>query len=132
MSNDAALLVSRLFLAILFLVSGLGMLSGPAGVAGYFGSLGIPAPGLVVWLVIALKVLGSLAVIAGYQTRYAALALGAFSIGAALIGHSNIADQNELTQLMKDFAIAGGFLALAVAGPGALSVDARRKGVAYA
>ena len=46
---------------------------------------------------------------------------------AALIGHNNFADQNEMTQFLKDLAIAGGFLALSVAGPGAYSLDARRR-----
>jgi len=127
MSNDVQLLVSRIFLAVLFLVSGFGILAGgPAGFGGYLGSLGFPAPTLFAWLVVILKIVGALAVIVGFQTRYAAWALALFSVGAALIAHTNIADQNELTQLLKDFAIAGGFLALIVAGPGALSVDARR------
>jgi len=123
--NDFALLVSRILLVVLFLVSGFGMLSGPAGVAGYFGSLGIPVPGLTVWLVIAVKLIGSILVLIGFRTAWGALALAAFSVGAALIAHLNFADQNEMTQLLKDFAIAGGFLALAVAGPGRFSVDGR-------
>ena len=65
-------------------------------------------------------------VIAGFKTRVGALALALFSAAAALLAHLNFADQNEMTQFLKDFAIAGGFIALAVAGPGAYSVDARR------
>lgn len=126
MSKDVQLLVSRIFLVILFFVSGLGMLAGPSGTAGYFGSLGIPLPGLVVWLVIAVKLIGGLCVLLGFKTRYAAWLLAAFCVGAALIGHHNFADQNDLTQFLKDLAITGGFLALAAAGPGALSLDARR------
>jgi putative oxidoreductase len=126
MSNSFVLLVSRLMLVLLFLVSGAGMASMPSGVAGYFSSLGIPASSLVVWLVVALKVVASLAIVFGFKTRYAAYALAAFSVGAALIGHNNFADQNEMTQFLKDLAIAGGFLALSVAGPGGMSLDARR------
>lgn len=126
MNANVTLLVSRILLVTLFLLSGFGMATNPTGVAGYFGSLGMPAPGLMVWLVVALKLVAGLAVLAGWNTRYAAYALAAFSVGAALIGHNNIADQNEMTQLLKDFAIAGGFLALSVAGPGAYALDARR------
>lgn len=32
----------------------------------------------------------------------------------------------QMIMFMKNLAIAGGFLALSVAGPGALSVDAKR------
>lgn len=124
--NNVTLLVARILLVLLFLVSGLGMAAGSAGVAGYFGSLGIPAPGLVVWLVVLLKVVAGLCILVGFKTRYAAYALAAFCIAAPLIGHLNFADQNEMTQFLKDLAIAGGFLALSIAGPGAYALDARR------
>lgn len=126
MSNSFVLLLSRIMLVLLFLVSGAGMASMPGGIAGYFSSLGIPASGLVVWLVVILKIIAGLAIVFGFKTRYAAYALAAFSVGAALIGHNNFADQNEMTQFLKDLAIAGGFLALSVAGPGGMSIDARR------
>ncbi|MBK8455991.1 MAG: DoxX family protein [Phyllobacteriaceae bacterium] len=126
MNTNVTLLVARILLVILFLLSAFGMASSPAGVAGYFGSLGMPMPGVMVWLVVALKLVAGLAVLVGWNTRYASYALAAFSVGAALIGHNNIADQNEMTQLLKDFAIAGGFLALSVAGPGAYALEARR------
>ena len=124
--NDAALLVSRIFLALLFLVSGLGMMAAPGGVAGYMVALGVPMPAVSVWIVIVWKVVAALMVIAGFKTRLGALALALFAAAAALLAHLNFADQNEMTQFLKDFAIAGGFIALAVAGPGAYSVDARR------
>ncbi|MGY6708315.1 MAG: DoxX family protein [Rhizobiaceae bacterium] len=126
MSNNLSLLVARLFLAPLFLVSGLGILADPSGFAGYMGFIGLPFPTLVAWLVIALKVLGGLAILVGFQTRYAAYAIAAFTLGSAFLGHMDFSDQNEMTAFMKNFAIAGGFLALSVAGPGAWSVDARR------
>ena len=132
MTNDVTLLVARVLLALLFVVSGLGMLSAPSGMAGYFASIGIPLAGLVVWLVIALKVLGGLALVAGFQTKWAAYGLAAFSVATAFIGHFDFADQMQSAIFMKNLGLAGGFLALSVAGPGALSVDARRGGLAYA
>ncbi|MFN4273278.1 MAG: DoxX family protein [Aliihoeflea sp.] len=126
MSNNLFLLVARVFLATLFIVSGLGILADPSGFAGYMGFIGLPFPTLVAWLVIALKVLGGLAILVGFQTRYAAYAIAAFTVGSAFLGHMDFSDQMEMTAFMKNFAIAGGFLALSVAGPGAWSVDARR------
>jgi len=126
MSNNLFLLVARVFLATLFIVSGLGILADPSGFAGYMGFIGLPFPTLVAWLVIALKVLGGLAILVGFQTRYAAYAIAAFTVGSAFLGHMDFSDQMEMTAFMKNFAIAGGFLALSVAGPGALSLDARR------
>ena len=126
MSNDLVLLVARIFLVALFLASGIPLIFAPSGFAGFMGSIGLPAPMLVTWIVIAVKVLGGLAVLVGFQPRYAAYALAAFSIGSALLGHTNWADMNEFNNFFKNFAIAGGFLALSVAGPGALSVSGRR------
>jgi len=126
MSNDLVLLVARILLVLVFVVTGLGFLSSPSGIAGYFGSLGIPAAGLVVWLVIALKLIGAAMIIVGYRTAWAAYALAAFCIAAPLIGHMNWADQNEMITFLKDFSIAGGLLLLSVVGPGAYSLDARR------
>lgn len=125
MSNDVVLLVARILLVALFLISGLGMLPAPGGFAGYMGAIGVPAPLLVTWLIIALKVIGGIAIVVGYQTRYAAYAFALFSIVSALIGHLNFADTNEFNNFFKNFAIAGGFLALSVSGPGALSVGRR-------
>ena len=126
MTNDVTLLVSRIFLAILFLVSGLGMLASPGGFAGYMGAIGMPAPMLVTWLVIALKVLGGLALVAGFQTRYVAYAFAAFCVATAFLGHFDFADQNQMTAFLKNIGLAGGFLLLSVTGAGAYAIDARK------
>jgi len=129
MPNDVILLVSRILLALMFLVSGIPMLLAPGGFAGYMGAIGLPAPLLVTWLVIALKVLGGIAVVVGFQTRYAAYAFAAFCVATAFIGHFSA---EEMSVFWKNIAVAGGFLALSVVGPGALSVDARRGSPVYA
>ena len=125
MSNDVVLLVARILLVALFFISGITMLPAPGGFAGYMGAIGMPAPMLVTWLVIALKVLGGIAILVGYQTRYVAYAFALFSVATALIAHTNFADTNEFNNFFKNFAIAGGFLALSVSGPGALSIGRR-------
>ena len=127
MSNDVVLLVARIFLVALFLISGIGMVGAPEGFAGYMGAIGMPAPLLVTWLVIALKVLGGIAIVVGFQTRYVAYAFALFCISTALIAHTNFADMNEFNNFFKNVAIAGGFLALSVSGPGALSLAGRRQ-----
>ena len=123
MVNDVQILVGRILLALMFLISGVPLIFAPGGFAGFMGSVGMPAPMLVTWLVIALKVLGGIAVIVGFQTRWAAYALAAFCVATAFIGHMA---PEEATVFWKNIAIAGGFLVLAAAGPGALSLDARR------
>ena len=59
----------------------------------------------------------------GLWTRWAAIALSGYCLLTALIFHMG-ADQ--AIQFNKNIAMAGGFLALAVLGPGAWSLDAWR------
>lgn len=128
MSSNLQLLAGRVLLSIIFIMAGFSKLGAVAGTAGYMASLGVPFPGLTVWLVIALELLGGLAILAGVFTRYTAWALAAFCVATGFIGHYQPEDQTQMIMLMKNLAMAGGFLALAVSGPGSLSLDARRAG----
>jgi putative oxidoreductase len=126
-SVNAALLVGRVLLAVIFLVSGLGKLSDPAGTMGYMQQAGLP--GILVWPTIAVEVLGALAIIAGFQTAVTALVLAVFTLLAALFFHLDFGNQIQFVNFMKNLAITGGFLVLAAAGPGQWSLDARRGAV---
>ncbi len=94
------------------------------GFTGYMQSGGVPA--LLAWPVILLEVVGGAAIIAGFQTRIAALALAGFSVLAALMFHFQPADQMQMTMFMKNLAISGGLLLLWVYGPGVMSLDRLR------
>ncbi|EDQ34972.1 putative membrane protein [Hoeflea phototrophica DFL-43] len=126
MSSNLQLLVARILLSVIFITAGYGKLNGVEGTAGYMSSLGIPLASVTVWLVIALELLGGLAILAGFFTRYVAWALAAFCIASGFLAHFQPEDQMQMIMFMKNLAITGGFLALAVSGPGAWSVDARR------
>ncbi|MEC9342261.1 MAG: DoxX family protein [Pseudomonadota bacterium] len=126
MSSNAVLLVARILLSVMFIMAGASKFAGIAGTAAYLSSVGLPAPTLLAWLTAVFEVVAGLAVLLGFMTRYASWALAAFCVVAAILFHANFADQMQMTMFMKNFAIAGGFLALAIAGPGAISVDARR------
>jgi putative oxidoreductase len=121
-----AILVGRILLAAMFVLAGFGKLTDIAGTAGWFGTIGLPAPTAVAVLVGLLELVGGLAIIVGYKTRIAALALAVFAIGATLIAHTNFADMTQFLIFQKNFAVVGGLLVLAFTGPGALSLDARR------
>lgn len=126
MSNSAIALIGRILLSIIFILSGFSKLTAIGGTAGYFGSLGLPAPTLVAILVGLLELLGGLAVLLGFFTRIGAYALAAFCIASALVAHMGWEEQMQLIQFQKNLALAGGLLMLAAFGPGAISVDARR------
>lgn len=124
--NAAVLAVGRLLLSLLFLVAGFGKLTDIAGTAGWFGSIGLPAPTVVAVLVGLLELVGGLAILVGFKARIAALALAAFTVGATLIAHLDFADQVQQLMFLKNLSITGGLLFVAVFGAGALSVDGRR------
>lgn len=125
-------LVSRLLLAALFLPAGLSKIGGFEGTAGYIASVGLPMPAVGAAVAIAVEVLGALALILGLGTRWAALALAAFTLVASFFFHNfwaMPAEQQMMQQLMfmKNIGVVGGLLALVAFGAGAFSLDARRK-----
>ncbi len=123
--------LGRVFLALLFLVAGIGKIGsgfglggGYAGTAGFMASgsiFGLGVPGGLLFLVILVEILGSLALIIGFQTKRAALALAIFTLLSALIYHMPILS----TDFLKNLAITGGLLMLYVNGPGNYSLDNR-------
>ncbi|RWQ17086.1 DoxX family protein [Mesorhizobium sp.] len=131
MPRNALLLLSRLLLAALFVPSGIHALSDIAGTTGYFASLGLPLPTLAAWGTGLFELIAGLLVLVGFQTRIAALLLAAFCIAAGFIGHYGQGGGDAMLaflhqqMLMKDIAISGGFVALAMAGAGAWSIDGR-------
>ncbi|WEX08481.1 DoxX family protein [Chelativorans sp. AA-79] len=126
MSDSAIVLIGRILLAVIFIFSGFGKLADPAGTAGYFGSIGLPAASLLAWVVGIIELAGGLAILVGLKTRMAAYVLAAFTLASAFVAHFNFADQMQLIQFLKNLAITGGFLALAARGAGTISLDGRR------
>jgi putative oxidoreductase len=130
-SSGIALLLGRLALTAIFLPSGLEKLENLSGFAQNLAGKGMPAA--YAWAVAGAvsEFLGSICVILGLKTRYAALLMIVFTIVAALISHNfwTMQGQPRLSnyiQFMKNLSIIGGFLILFAAGPGSLSLD--RKG----
>ena len=129
--KNPLLLIGRLLLALLFLPAGWGKLTGFAGSVGYTASGGIPMPEVATAVALAVEIVGSLALIFGLGTRWAALALAFFTLVASFFFHKYWAvpaEQVMMQQLMffKNMAIVGGLLTLAASGAGAWSLDARR------
>lgn len=116
--------LGRVFLALIFIVSGLGKLSAYAGTQAYMESAGVP--GALLPAVIALEVLGGLAVALGWQTRAVAFLLAGFSLLSAILFHADFSDQMQTIMFMKNLAIAGGFLLIVAQGPGAWALDNRK------
>ena len=127
---NAMALAGRVLLALVFLLSGIGKLRGFDGTMAYISSVGLPLAGVLAALALALEIVAGVALILGYRTRWAALALAAFTLVAAFLFHNfwSMPEQAQVLQqimFLKNLAIAGGLLMVAAYGPGAWSVDRR-------
>jgi putative oxidoreductase len=111
----------RLLLASLFLLSGLNKLGAYNATAAYMSVFGVPTA--VLPAVIAVEVLGAIAIILGWQTRVVAGLLAVFSLLTAFTFHTNFGDQIQMIMFLKNVSIAGGFLLLVANGAGPLSID---------
>ena len=116
--------LGRVLIALIFVVSGVGKISAYAGTQQYMDAMGVP--GMLLPAVIALEVLGGLAIIAGWQTRFVAFLLAGFCLLSGAIFHGNFGEPGEQIQFLKNVGLAGGFLFLVAHGAGAWSVDNRR------
>ena len=119
-----AMLVLRVIVGIVFFMHGyqkLGM--GHAGVTGFFGQVGAPVPSVSAALIILLETAGAIALVLGFLTRVVASAFVLDMLGAILLVHLangfSVGDNGyEFTLVLMTAS-----LALAIAGPGAASVD---------
>jgi putative oxidoreductase len=133
MTNIASLaaLAGRVLIAIFFVSAGLAKFGDLAGTMAYTASGGLP--GVFGLGAAGLELAAGLAILVGWQTRWAALGLAAFALATGYLYHYLPAQGLEgfdavLQTLMfqKNLAIAGGLLVLAGLGGGALSLDARQ------
>ncbi len=121
-------LVGRILIALIFVISGFGKISGFDGVVGYIGAKGLPMPQVLAALTIALELGGGLLLIAGYKVRWVAIAFFLWLIPTTFIFHKFWGIpagevQNQMNNFMKNVSIMGAMLMLAAFGPGVYSVD---------
>lgn len=121
----AGLAVLRVIVGAIFVAHGAQKLFvfGFGGVIGAFESMGVPLAAIAGPTVALVELFGGLALLAGLFTRVAAAGLAAIMLGAALLVH---APAGFFLPNGAEFVLAlfGTTVALALAGPGALSVDA--------
>ncbi len=118
-------LLGRIMLALIFILAGVGKIIDPSGTAQYMEMMGVPA--VLLWPTVFLEVAGGIALAVGFKTALAAFALAIFSIAAAVLFHTNFGDQMQMILFLKNIAMAGGLLLLAVGGTTAYSLDRKKR-----
>ncbi len=108
-------MVGRMLIGLLFVFSGVGIvMNGVDGFVGMIEARGLPMASLLAWVVVLIKIAAGGALMLGYKTKEAALALLVFTLLATVFYHMNLDDIN----LFKNLAIAGGLMYVYVYGPG--------------
>ena len=119
--TGALMVVARAMLAAMFIAEGWGKIANYAGTGDYMRENGVD-PQLLP-LVILTELGGGLLVLLGLKARWAAIALSGFCLLTAFLVHWRA---DEMIEVEKNVAIAGGFLTLAAFGPGPWSLDGWR------
>ena len=114
-------LIGRIFLSALFLFNGIAKIFDYEGTIEYMENFEVP--GYLISPAIIIEILFPILLIIGYKTRLSAIVLASFTILLAVIFHTDFSNQMQLTQFLKNFAIAGGFIMIFVYGPDKYSID---------
>ena len=118
-------LIGRIFISLVFLLSGYNKIFNYDNTISWMEGFGIP--GFLLWPAIVLEILLPIFIIIGYRTQISAIILAIFCLTTALIFHYDFANQMQTIAFLKNFALAGGFLFIAVHGPKNWSVEKKKK-----
>ena len=129
-TNNAAAFVGRLLLSVIFVLSGFQKLADFSGTVAFMGSEGLPVPIIAAILAVLVECVGGILLIVAYQTRLTGIVLPLWCIATAIVAHRNFSNQDQMINLLKNVAMAGGFLQLGAFGAGGWSLDAQRSTVA--
>ena len=121
-------LAARILIALIFVLSGFGKISGFEGAVGYIASKGLPLPQMAAFGAIIVELGGGILLIIGWRARWAAAVMLTFTALAALLFHNFWAvppeqAQNQMIHFMKNISMMGGLLFIVIHGSGALSLD---------
>lgn len=141
-TTNGLLVLVRILLSFMFIMSGFGKLADPTGTAGMISGAGLPAADLLAYAAGLYELVAGLFILVGFQTKITAWTVALFCVFTGLVFHTGtVAIEgwpegalgwiNTLNQIMvmKNVTLAGGYIALAIVGAGAYSVDARRGAV---
>ena len=114
-------LIGRVFISLVFLLSGFNKISNYEGTVTWMESLGMP--GLFLIPAIILEIGAPILIIIGYKVKISAGLLGLFCIATAFIFHNDFSNQMQFISFMKNIGLAGGFLFLVINGAKNFSLD---------
>jgi putative oxidoreductase len=115
-------------MALIFVQSGFGKLLDIGAFSASLAGKGVPFASAFGVIGPCVEFFGGLAVLAGWQTRYAAALIAVFTVVATLISHryweyADAARRAQEVNFQKNVCIIGGYLVLIASGGGRFSLD---------
>ena len=114
-------LIGRIFISLVFLLSGFNKIGNYEGTIGWMESFSMP--GIFLIPAIALEIIAPIFIIIGYKVKISAALLSLFCIATAVIFHNDFSNQMQFISFMKNIGLAGGFLFLVINGAKDFSLD---------
>jgi putative oxidoreductase len=124
-------LIGRILISAVFILAGIGKITGFSGEEGFVASKHLPLPAVALGIALVIELAGGLAILAGFYTRFTAWIVFLYMIPTTFLFHNfwamqGAAQQDNMLHFEKNLAIMGGLLILATFGPGPMSVDGAR------
>lgn len=115
--------LARLLMSSLFIWDGVLQLRNPTGTAQYFARMHVPVPDLAIWISIPVHLIGGLALLLGFRTRWAAALLALVCLGTAFGVHLPEGGAENMIHFYKNLVMTGGFIYVITCGAGGISID---------
>jgi putative oxidoreductase len=131
-SNSLVPLFGRILLSAVFIMGGIGKITGFSFEESMVAAKHLPLPAVALGIALIIELVGGLAILAGLFTRLTAWIVFLYMIPTTFLFHNFWAMQgadriDTMIHFEKNLAIMGGLLLLAAFGPGAYSIDSARR-----
>ncbi len=130
-SSSIVLLIGRILISPIFILAGISKFMNFSVITGYASDAHLPLPAVALACAAAIQLLGGLAILVGFHTKFAAWIVFLFLIPTTIVLHNFWAMAGpgraiNMTHFETNLAIMGGLLFVATFGAGAYSVDSAR------
>ena len=130
-SGSIVPLIGRILMSFIFIVAGVQKIPAFSMMKGYVASAHLPFPSLALAIAIAIEILGGVAILVGFWTKFTAWVVFLYLIPTTFFFHflpalHRMDRMGKLMNVEKNLAIMGGLPILAVHGAGRYSCDSAR------
>lgn len=130
-SGSIVPLIGRILISLIFIVAGVQKIFAFSAMQGYVAAAHLPFPSLALAIAVAIELLGGIAILIGFWTKFTAWVVFLYLIPTTLLFHlvpalHGMDKMGNIMNVEKNLAIMGGLLILAAHGAGSASVDSAR------